>query len=89
MSAMCRITWKSSRIPLPPSMSRASAITSRALRVLFILASAAIVSVACPLGQSGDAEAVELHGKVPRLPSPRLTSMCTWPEASGLMAGQP
>ena len=48
MSAMCRMTWYSSRMPLPPSRSRASAITCRALRVLFIFAIAAMVSVRVP-----------------------------------------
>jgi hypothetical protein len=42
---------ESSKMPLPPSRSRASAMTFRALRVLFILAIVAIVPVgsACPV----------------------------------------
>ena len=48
MSARWRITWKSSSIPLPPSRSRAVMMTCRALLVLCILASAAIVSLSRP-----------------------------------------
>src|SRR5437588_533441 len=44
MSAMCRITWFSSRMPLPPSRLRASAMTSRALVVLLSLPTEAMVS---------------------------------------------
>ena len=43
-SPIWRITRFASRTPLPPSMSRASAITARALRVLLNFASPAIVS---------------------------------------------
>jgi len=38
---MCRATWYSSRIPLPPRMSRASAHTRRAAAAVFSLASEA------------------------------------------------
>src|SRR3954452_17825554 len=48
MSPMWRMTWFSSSTPLPPSMSRASAITSRAVRVLWNLARPAIVSESRP-----------------------------------------
>ncbi len=44
MSPMWRMTWFDSRIPLPPSRSRASAITQRAVRELLSFASPAIVS---------------------------------------------
>ena len=62
MSAMWRITWFSSRIPLPPSRSRASAMTCRALRVLLSFASPAIVSLSRPASASrAELQAVELH----------------------------
>ena len=46
--------WYSSKIPLPPSISRASATTSRARRALFIFASEAMARVAD--------KAVQVHG---------------------------
>src|SRR6188472_983984 len=62
ISPMWRITWFSSRAPLPPSSSRASAITWRALRVLLSLARPAIVSVSRPLSsRRGKLHAEELH----------------------------
>src|SRR4051794_12259988 len=48
MSAWWRATWFSSRIPLPPRMSRASATTARAFAAWFIFASDAIAGVRRP-----------------------------------------
>ena len=54
--------WLSSRTPLPPSRSRASAMTWRALRVLLSLARPAMVSVSRPLVfEAGELHAVQLH----------------------------
>ena len=48
MSVMCLATWYSSRIPLPPRISRASEQTSLAFLALYILASEAIGPVNAP-----------------------------------------
>ena len=63
MSAWWRATWFSSRIPLPPRMSRASATIARALAAWFILASEAMPAVrrSSP-ASSRQPQAQQLHG---------------------------
>ena len=63
MSAWWRATWCSSRIPLPPRMSRASATIARALAAWFILASDAMPGgQALVARQLAEAQAQQLHG---------------------------
>ena len=62
MSAMCCMTRFSSRMPLPPSRSRATAAIRRAARVLWYFASDAWVGRRPPAGlEVGQVTAVQLH----------------------------